>query len=110
MSINVNNNLNSAIVSGQLGLARASDNITQHSANIAALSLNRQQSQDPQQFLANAATNQLAAVKQSLPQGATGSITSELVGLSVNSINAQASAKVIGSVNSTIGTILDILA
>ena len=110
MSLNVSNNINSAIVSGQLGLSRASNNITQHSANIASLSLPSKQLQDPQEFLANAVGTQLNAIKQSLPTAASGSLTNELVGLSVNSINAQASAKVIGSANDTIGTILDILA
>ncbi|WP_235594667.1 hypothetical protein [Paraglaciecola hydrolytica] len=110
MSINVNNNLNSAIVSGQLGLSRASDNISQHTNNIASLSVASRSSQSPQEFLANAVTTQLNAIKQTLPQAASGSITTELVGLSVNSINAQASTKVIDTANGTIGTILDILA
>lgn len=110
MSLNVSNSVNSAIVSGQLGLSRASDNITQHTANIANLTTQSNQSQSPEELLANAATTQLSAIKQTLPQAPTGSITTELVGLSVNSINAQASAKVIGTANSTIGTILDVLA
>ncbi|WP_340677207.1 hypothetical protein [Paraglaciecola sp.] len=110
MSLNISNNINSAIVSGQLGLSRASANITQNSANIASLSTTTRPSQDPQEFLANAVNTQLNAIKQSLPTAANGSITNELVGLSVNSINAQASAKVLGTANDTIGTILDILA
>jgi flagellar hook protein FlgE len=110
MSFNVSNNINSAIMSGYSGLSRASDNITQHSANIANLSAAAKPKQDPQDFLTNAVGTQLNAIKQSLPTAATGSITTELVGLSVNSINAQASAKVIGTANDTIGTILDILA
>ena len=112
MSLNISNNINSAIVSGQLGLSRASANITQHSANIANLSATSRPSQDPQEFLANAASTQLNTIKQSLPTAASGSgsMTSELVGLSVNSINAQASAKVLGTANDTIGTLLDILA
>jgi hypothetical protein len=109
MSFNVSNNINSAIVSGQFGLSRASNNITQKAFNIAQLSIESRQSQDPQEFLANAVKTQLGSIKQTLPTP-TGGITSELVGLSINSINAQASAKVIGSANDTIGTILDILA
>lgn len=109
MSLNVSNNINSAIVNGQLGLSRASEGLTKNASNIANLSVSSQSSQSPQEFLAGAVVNQLNAIKQSLPTGAT-NLTSELVGLSVNSINAQASAKVIGTANDTIGTILDILA
>jgi hypothetical protein len=110
MSLNISNNINSAVVSGQLGLSRASANITQHSANIANLSATSKPSHNPQEFLANAVTTQLDTIKQSLPSAASGSMTTELLGLSVNSINAQASAKVLGTANDTIGTILDILA
>lgn len=109
MSFNLSNNINSAIVSGQFGLARASDNITQNAFNIAQLSVQSQAPQDPQTFLANAVKTQLSAVKQTLPPS-SGDINFELLSLSVNSINAQASAKVLGTANDTIGTILDILA
>ena len=106
---NVSNNINSAIVSGSLGLQRASNNITQASFNIAQRSVESASSQDPQEFLANAALQQLGAIKQALPQSSP-SLTADLVSLSVNSTNAQASAKVLGVASGTVGTLLDILA
>jgi hypothetical protein len=108
MSFNLSNSINSAIVSGQFGLSRASNNITQNAFNIAQLSSTPQQLQDPQTFLVEAVKTQLGVVKQMLPT-ASGDVTSELVSLSVNSVNVQASAKVMGTANDTVGTILDIL-
>lgn len=107
MSLDISNNINSAIVSGHLGLSRASDGITQSASKLASLSLSS--AQDPQTSLNNVATTQLSAIKQMLPSG-DGSISSELVNLSINSHNALASAKVIDTANETVGTILDILA
>ena len=46
---------------------------------------------------------------QLLPEAIDG-ITSNLVGLSVNLTNAQASTKVVDTASDTVGTILDILA
>jgi len=109
MSFAVQNSINSAIVSGQLGLKRASDGISQSAANLASLSSVQQNSADPQSTLANATLTQLGAIKQTLPPSA-GGITSDLVSLTVNSINAQAAAKVVGTANDTIGTLLDVLA
>jgi hypothetical protein len=109
MSFAVQSSINSAIVSGQQGLKRASDGISQSAANLAALSSVKQTNSDPQSTLANAAFNQLGAIKQTLPPSA-GGITNDLVSLSVNSINAQAAAKVVDTANDTIGTLLDILA
>lgn len=105
----IGNNINSAIISGTLGIQRASDGITQNASNLAGLSAFSVPASDPQEFLANATLNQLNAIKQTLPQ-ATGGITSDLVGLSVNLTNAQASTKVVDTANETVGTILDILA
>ncbi|MDP5029862.1 MAG: hypothetical protein NWQ54_08855 [Paraglaciecola sp.] len=109
MSVNFSSNVNAAIVNGQLGLSRASAGLSQNALNIAQLSTQSQSSQSPQEFLANAVKTQLGTIKQTLPPIA-GGISSELVGLSVNSINAQASAKVLDTANDSIGTILDILA
>jgi hypothetical protein len=64
---------------------------------------------DPQGFLANATLSQLSSIKKSLPE-ATDGITSNLVGLSINLTNAQASTKVVDTANDTIGTILNIFA
>ena len=107
--MNITNNVNSAIVSGTIGIQRASNGITQNATNLANLSVASAPSRDPQEFLANATLNQLNAIKQTLPQASEG-MTSNLVGLSVNLTNAQASAKVVDTASGTVGTILDILA
>ena len=107
--MDISNNINSAIVSGAIGYQRASDGITQNASNLAGLSAFSVPSRDPQEFLANATLNQLNAIKQLLPQSSEG-ITSNLVGLSINLTNAQASTKVVDSASGTVGTILDILA
>ncbi|MDU0353246.1 hypothetical protein RS130_04260 [Paraglaciecola aquimarina] len=107
--MNINSNVNSAIISGTLGLKTATNNIAQHADNLASLAVRTPTNSDPQSVLVNASVTQLAATKQLLPQSSS-SITSDLVGLSVNGANAQASAKVLGVAGDTVGTILDILA
>lgn len=107
--MNISNHINSAIVSGTFGIHRAEDNITQHSANLASLSIRTPVSDDPQEVLANASLNQLNVIKQLLPQS-NSNITSDLVGLSINSTNAQAATRVVDVAGGTVGTILDILA
>ena len=84
--------LNSAFFAGQSGLQRASDGMTQAASNIAQQISGNQQNQG------------------SVSQGASGNITSDLISLNVNSLNAQASAKVIDVANDTLGTIIDTLA
>lgn len=93
--------LNSAFSAGQFGLQRASDGMTQAASNIAQQTAGRQQ--------------ELGGTLQSgsLPnssQKAPASITSDLISLNVNSLNAQASAKVLDVANDTLGTIIDTLA
>ncbi len=107
--MDISNNINSALISGMSGLQKASNGITQNAANLSSLAVQPKPSSNPQEFLANATATQLGAIKQSIPAPSQG-ITSELVGLSVNLNNAQASTKVIGTANDTVGTILDILA
>jgi hypothetical protein len=107
--MDINNNINSAIVSGTIGIKRAYDGVSQNTSNLANLSAFSVPSRDHQEFLENATLNQLNAIKQVLPQ-APESITSNLVGLSINLTNAQASTKVVDTANDTVGTILDILA
>ena len=99
----LDNNINAAIVSGQLGLQRASDGITQASINIAQRTA---QQRDVNDVLADAASQSLGNIRQLLPQSGD-SLTSDLVGLSINSINAQASARVIDTANDTVGRIID---
>ena len=105
----ISSDINSAIVSGPLAIKRASEGITQNASNLASLSAFSMPSSDPQTFLANATLNQLNGIKQLLPKPSKG-ITSNLVGLSINLTNAQASRKVVGTASKTVGTILDILA
>jgi hypothetical protein len=107
--VNVNNNINSAIVSGTFGIQTASDDITQNAYNLASLSVKSASSSDPQDFLANATVTQLSNVKQLLPETTSG-ITSDLVGMSISANNAEASANVLDVANGTVGTLLDIFA
>ena len=107
--MDISNNINSAIVSGTTGIQRASDGIAQNSTKLSGLSAFSVASKDPQDFLANATLKQLNAIKQIIPQASEG-ITSNLVGLSINLTNAQASTKVVDTASDTVGTILDILA
>lgn len=110
MSSFVTNNMNSAIVSAQFGLNKAYEGMTQASMNIAQRAAQTNVAQDgPTEMLANASLQSLGNMKQILPQSAT-SMTDDLVSLQLNSINAQASAKVLGVANDTIGKIIDTLA
>lgn len=106
MTTGVTNTINSAIVSGQLGLQNASRGIAEASLNIAQRNA---QATTPEELLADAATQQLGGVRQLLPSGGN-SLTDDLVSLSVNSTNAQASAKVLDVVDETVGRIIDELA
>lgn len=102
----IDDNVNSAIVSGVLGLQRASDGITQASINIAE---RQAQLREPQEVLADAATQQIGLTSQLLPQGGD-NITSDLVSLNINLTNAQASTKVLDVANETVGRLIDELA
>lgn len=106
MTFDVTNNVNSAIISGTLGLNRAQQGITEASINIAQRNAEPQSTQD---LLANAATQQLGQVNQLLPQGGDG-LTNDLLSLQINSRNALASTKVLEVANNTVGRIIDELA
>lgn len=103
MAFNVDNNINSAILSGMFGLNKASQGIAETAFSIAQQS---RQSQTPDEFLTNAATQQLGNFKQLLPQG-TDNLTNSLLSLQINGNNALANTKVIGTANETIGRIID---
>lgn len=103
MAFDVSNNVNSAIISGTLGLNRAQQGITEASISIAQ---RNNQQQTPQDVLANAATQQLGQVRQLLPQGGD-SLTDNLLSLQINSRNALASGKVLEVANYTVGRIID---
>lgn len=102
----VNNGLNSAVASGLLGFQRASDGITQSSISIAQQAA---QLRDPQDVLTDAATQQVGLASKLLPTGGD-SLTSDIVSLSVNLTNAQASTKVLDVANETVGRLIDELA
>lgn len=110
MSGVIDNNINSAILSGQFGLQQASNGITQAAANLAQQNAqNNLVERDPQALLADAALQGLQNVRNILPSSGD-DFTSNLLSLKVNSLNAQASAKVLDTVNETVGTIIDTLA
>ncbi|GAA0343411.1 hypothetical protein GCM10009092_05020 [Bowmanella denitrificans] len=106
MSVNFDSNINSAIISGTLGLQRASDGITQHSINLA-----QQQAQlrDPKEVLAEAAQQQIGLSTKLLPKGGD-NVTNDLVGLTLNLRNAQANAKVLDVAKDTVGRLIDEIA
>ena len=106
MAFDVTNNVNSAIISGTLGLNRAQQGITEASINIAQ---GNGESQTTQDLLANVATQQIGQVNQLLPQGGDG-LTNDLLSLQINSRNALASSKVLDVANNTVGRIIDELA
>jgi hypothetical protein len=60
--MNINHNMNSAILSGTIGIQRASQGLTQNTSNLAGLSAFTLPNSDPQEFLANAAISQLSAI------------------------------------------------
>ncbi|APE07364.1 hypothetical protein BM528_17570 [Alteromonas sp. RW2A1] len=93
--------LNSAFAAGQMGLQRASDGVTQAAANIADRN-NRDKSAQ--------ADIQSASADGAAKSQPNSNLTSDLISLNVNSLNAQASAKVIDVANDTLGTIIDTLA
>ncbi len=106
----IDNNINSAIVSGQLGLQRASNGITNASVNIAQKSAQLTlESDGVGAVLANASVNGLSTLKQTLPSSSD-SFMSDLLSLQINSVNAQASAKVLDTAYDAVGTIIDTLA
>ena len=107
--MDISNNVNSAILNGTVGIQRASKGMTQNTSDLASLSAFTAPISDPQEFLANATLSQLSAIRKLLPEAKDG-ITSNLVGLSINLTNAQASTKVVDTASDTVGTILDILA
>lgn len=106
MTINVNDSLNSAIVSGVLGVQRASDGITSTSINLAQQQASFRSTSD---LLSDAATQQIGTVGSLLPTGGD-SLTNDLLSLSNNLNNAQASTKVLDVVNETVGRIINELA
>lgn len=103
MTIDVRNSINSAIVSGTLGLQNASQDITASAFNIA------QRNNEPlstTDLLANVATQQIGSVSKLLPSGGD-SLTNDLLSLSISATNFQASSKVLDVASETVGRIID---
>lgn len=99
-------NVNSALLSGVFGLQTATEGITQASINIAQRTA---QQRDVTEVLSDAAIQQVGLTGQLLPQGGT-SLTDDLVSLSINLTNAQASVSVIDDVDETVGRLIDAIA
>ena len=110
MPIETGNNINSAILSGQFGLQRASDGITQASLNIAQRAAQQDVAENgPAGVLVNADEQQIDNARNTLPSGGD-SLTNDLLSLQVSSLNAQASAKVVDTADETVGRIIDLFA
>lgn len=110
MPIDMSYNVNSALISGQLGLQRASDGITQSSLNIAQRIAQRDVAENgPAGVLVSAAEQQITNFRNTLPKR-DDSFTSDLLSLQINSLNALASAKVVGTADETVGRIIDLFA
>lgn len=106
MSFDVRNSVNSAILSGVMGVQRASDGITGTSINIAQQQASLRSTSD---LLSDVATQQLGGVSKLLPSGGD-SMTNNLLSLVNNLNNAQASTKVLDIANDTVGRIVNELA
>lgn len=94
-------NVNAAFLAGQYGLQNASNGITQAASNIAQRTVESYSASD----IASADARQNAS-----PTTPNGNLTDDLIALNVNSVNAQASARVLDVANDTLGTIIDTLA
>lgn len=103
-------NTNSILASGLQGLQNASNGIASASLSIAQRTAqNTLETQGVSGVLENAAVQGLETTRQLIPQ-AEGSLTSDLVSLQVNALNAQAAAEVIDVADETVGRIIDIFA
>jgi hypothetical protein len=85
---------------------RASDGITATSINLAQQQASLRSTSD---LLSDAATHQIGNVSSLLPSGGD-SLTNDLLSLSNNLNNAQASTKVLDVANETVGRIINELA
>jgi hypothetical protein len=103
MPIGIENNVNSAILSGAFGLQNASDGIAQAATSIAEQSI---VPADRVTLLSNVAIQQVDLTRNSLPTGGD-SLTDNLVSLQLNLTNAQASANVIDRVDETLGRFIN---
>ncbi|WP_338519397.1 hypothetical protein [Alteromonas gracilis] len=89
--------VNSAFLAGQYGLQNASDGITQAASNIA-------------QRTAEGSSSSNNVQENAQVEPSNGNLTSDLIALNINSVNAEASARVLEVANDTLGTIIDTIA
>ena len=89
--------VNSALLAGQYGLQNASDGITQAASNIA-------------QRTAEGGSSSNHVQENAQVEPSNGNLTSDLIALNINSVNAGASARVLEVANDTLGTIIDTIA
>ncbi len=106
MAIDVTSSMNSAILSGVLGVQNASNGITQTSISLAQQQASLRTTSD---LLSDVSLQQIGNVSNLLPSGGD-SITSNLVSLSINLNNAQASSEVLDVANETVGRLIDTIA
>ena len=106
MSFDVSGSLNSAIVSGVLGVNRASDGITQTSISLAQQQASLRSTSD---LLSDTALQQIGNISSLLPSGGD-NLTNNLVSLTINANNAAASAEVLDVANETVGRLVDTIA
>lgn len=103
-------NINSALISGLNGLQSASEGITKASISIAQQTAQSTLATEGiTGVLESAAIQGLETTSNILPQAAD-NLTSDLVSLQINGINAQAAAEVIDVADETVGRIIDIFA
>jgi hypothetical protein len=89
--------VNSAFLAGQYGLQNASDGITQAASSIA-------------QRTAEGSSSSNNVQENAQVEPSNGNLTDDLIALNVNSVNAEASARVLEVANDTLGTIIDTIA
>lgn len=99
----IENNVNSAILSGAFGLQNASNGIAQAATNIVEQTT---APRDRLTLLSDAAVQQVDITRGTLPTGGD-SLTDNLVSLQLNLTNAQASATVIDRVDETLGRFIN---
>lgn len=104
MNISNASNVNAAIVSGQSGLQRATQGIAQASANIASQPARLETAPSTP-----AETNNLPQPQRQADQvlASSDNLLDNIVSLTVNQIQGQSAARVIGVANENVGRLID---
>lgn len=106
MAFDVTSSMNSAILSSVMGVQKASEGITLASLGIAQQTTSQRSTSE---LLSDVALQQIGSTSKLLPSGGD-SITQNLVSLSNNLTNAQASLNVLDVADETVGRLIDTLA